>query len=71
MPKITKMTIVSLKIVRFSIRNRRWKAKKVSFVPRLLDMSLLERPAPLLGRLRYVMNVSVQNGLIDGQIYGI
>ena len=55
MPEITKMTIISLIFVRFSIRNQRWKAKKVSFVPRLLDMTLLERPAPLLGRLRYVV----------------
>ena len=52
MPEITKMTIVSLIFVRFSIRNQRWKAKKVSFFSRLLDMTLLERPTPLLGRLR-------------------
>ena len=59
MPEITKKTIVSLIFVRFSIRNQRWKAKKVSFVPRLLDMTLLERPAPLLGRIRYVFGEGV------------
>ena len=56
MPESTKITIVSLIFVRFSIRNQRWKAKKVSLVHRLLDMTLLERPVPLLGRLRYQNN---------------
>ncbi len=51
----TKMTRVSLIFVWFSIRNQRWKANNVSFVPRLLDLTLLERPAPLLGRLRYLI----------------
>ncbi len=50
-------SIVSLIFVQFSIQNQRWKAKKVSVVPRLLDMTLLERPVPLLGRLRYVKRV--------------
>ncbi len=54
MPEITKLTIVSLIFVRFSIQKQRRKAKKVSFTPRLLDMTLLERQAPLLGRLRYI-----------------
>ena len=50
------MTVVSLIIVRFSIRNRRWKAQKLSFVPIWIDMTLWERPAPLLGRIRYSKN---------------
>ncbi len=37
---------------RFAVDNQRCKARKVSFVPRLLDMTLLEHQAPLLGRLR-------------------
>ncbi len=50
---LAKIYVVSLIIVRFSIRNHRWKAEKVSFPSELLDMVLLERPAPLLGRIRY------------------
>ena len=56
MPEITKITIVSLIFVRYSIRNQLWKAKKPSFVLILLDVILLERPAPLLGRIRYILS---------------
>ncbi len=44
MPEISKMTIGSSIFVR-------WKAKKVSFVPRLLGMTLLEQLTPLLGSI--------------------
>ncbi len=50
--KKTKIGVVSLIIVRFSIRNQRWKAWNVSFVLSISNVTLLERPAPLLGRLR-------------------
>ncbi len=52
--QMAKIDIVSLIIVRFSIRNHHWKAENLSFLPTLSDLTLLERPAPLLGRLRYV-----------------
>ncbi len=45
---MAKIDIVSLIIVRFSIRNHRWKAENLSFFPNLSDLTLLERPAPLL-----------------------
>ncbi len=70
MPEITKMAIVSLIFVRFSIRNQRWKAKKVSFVPRLLDLTLLERPAPLLGRLRYMPSHNANAYSNQAALYG-
>ncbi len=45
---IAKIDVVSLIIVRFSIRNHRLKAEKVSFPSKLLDMVLLELPSPLI-----------------------
>ncbi len=39
LPKITKMTIVSLIIVRFSIRSQHWNARKLSFVALWIDMT--------------------------------
>ncbi len=52
--EMAKIGIVSLIIVRFSIRNHRWKAGNLSFLINLSVLTLLERPAPLLGRLRYL-----------------
>ena len=50
---MAKIDLVSLIIVRFSSRNHRWKAENLSLFLNLSDMTLLERPVPLLGRLRY------------------
>ena len=50
--QMTKIDTVSLIIVRFSIRNHRWKAGNLNFLYNLSDLTLLERPAPLLGRIR-------------------
>ncbi len=50
---LMKIDTVFLIIVRFSIRNHRWNAQNPSFLSVYSDMNLLERPAPLLGRLRY------------------
>ncbi len=51
--QMAKIDIVSLIIVRFSIRNHRWKAENLSFSLNPSALTLSERPAPLLGRLRY------------------
>ncbi len=49
-----KIVIASLISVWFSIRNHRWKALNLSFLFNLSDLALLEGPAPLLGRLRWL-----------------
>ena len=48
-----KIHAVSLIIIWFSIRNHRWKAQNLSFLPTMSDATLLMCPAPLLGRIRY------------------
>ena len=55
---MAKIDVVPLIIVRFSIRNHRWKARNLSFLLNLSDLTLLERPAPLLGRIRYFLEFS-------------
>ncbi len=52
---MAKIGIVSLIIVRLSIRNHRWQAENLSFSLNLSDLTWLERSAPLLGRLWYVI----------------
>ena len=49
------MGLTRLIIVRFSIRNHRWKAKNLLYHPNLSDLVLQSRSAPLFGRLRYVV----------------
>ena len=53
-----KIDLISLIIDRFSIRDHRWKAQNLSFYPMVSDLTLLSRPAPLLGRLRYTSHPS-------------
>ena len=51
--KVTKIGLISLMIDRFSIRNHRWKAQILSFYPMSSGWTLLSRPVPLLGIIRY------------------
>ncbi len=67
---MAKIGIVSLIIVRFSIQNHRWKAENLTFSLNLADLTLLERPVPLLGRLWYThnewtMSIHWNNSLYD------
>ena len=52
--KKTKIATVPSKAVRCSIQNRRWKAENLSFYPIKSYLTLLERPAPLIGTIRYI-----------------
>ncbi len=60
---LTKIGPVSLIIDQFSIRNHHWRAQNLSFYCMTSDSTLLSRPAPLLGILRYSEWNSSQKGL--------
>ncbi len=58
---VTKIASISLIIDRFSNRNQHLKAQNPSFYSVTSDLTLLSRPAPLLGILRYVY-YSIKSG---------
>ena len=59
---MAKITTVPFIIVQLVIRNHCWKAENLSFLLNLSDLSLLERPAPLLGRFRYMADMDLDYG---------
>ena len=61
----TKIDLISLIIDRFSIRNHRYNAQNLKLHSMVSDLTLLSRPAPLLGRLRYtLLPYSIREGVI-------
>ena len=66
-----KKGLISLIIDRFSSQNHHWKAENLNFHSLVSDLTLLSRPAPLLGSVQQVQRLLKGNSWQRGEGGGV